>query len=147
MNNAWEEEIVSLLGSNFNFRTNQIPLYKEALIHRSCGLPNNQRLAFLGDSVLRLIIREHCFMECSRGDIGELTKKFNEIEQNANLSKIASNLNLLRYMRFGETYNRPDEAEMARIKGEALEALFGAIYLDQGFYKTKEMVRKLKVIA
>ena len=147
MNSAWEEEIEKFVGGNFTFRTKQIELYKEALTHSSYGLPNNQRLAFLGDSVLRLIIREHCFIENFKQDTGDLTKKCQELERSANLAKAASNLDLVKHMRFGGNYNsRPDEAEIVKIKGEALEALFGAIHLDQGFYKTKEIVRKLKII-
>ena len=147
MNNAWEEEIEKFVGGNFAFRTKQIELYKEALTHNSYGLPNNQSLAFLGDSVLRLIIREHCLIENFKQDTGELTKKCQELERATNLAKAASNLDLVKHMRFGGNYNnRPDEAEIAKIKGEAFEALVGAIYLDQGFYKTKEVMRKLKII-
>ena len=63
MNDTWEKEIKEFLNTNFSFGTEKIELYSEALTHSSTGLPNNQRLAFLGDAVLELIIREHYFSE------------------------------------------------------------------------------------
>ncbi|KAF5415895.1 MAG: Ribonuclease 3 [Candidatus Methanogaster sp.] len=59
MNDTLEKKIKEFLNTNFSFRTNNIELYNEALTHSSNVLPNNQRLAFLGDSVLKLIISGH----------------------------------------------------------------------------------------
>jgi len=147
MNGIRKKEIEEFLNTNFSFRTEKIELYNEALTHSSNGLPNNQRLAFLGDSVLRLIIREHYFSEHPDWDKGELTKKCSEtIEPNKNFANIASNLEIVKYIKFGKTYdNRPDDKENATISAEAFEALFGAVYCDQGLDKAKEVAGKLKM--
>lgn len=145
MNDTWKEEIQNFLNSNFGFQTEKIDLYKEALTHSSNGLPNNQRLAFLGDSVLKLIIREHYFTELPDWTKGRLTShKCNLIETDENYANVASNLNIFEQIKLGETYNnRRDDANTITVNAEAFEAIFGAIYLDKGFVETKEIVEKL----
>ncbi len=147
MNDTREKEIKEFLNTNFSFGTEKIELYNEALTHSSNGLPNNQRLAFLGDSVLKLIIREHYFREHPDWDKGRLTDEC-KIEQNENFANIASNLKIVKSMKFGKTYdNRPDDVEgNTTINAEALEALFGAIYCDKGLDKAKKITKKLKII-
>ena len=148
MNDTREKEIKVFLNANFSFGTEKIELYDEALTHSSGGLPNNQRLAFLGDSVLRLIIREHYFREYPDWDKGGLTTECEITEQNKNFADIASNLEIVKSMKFGKTYdNRPDDVEVnTRINAEVFEALFGAIYLDHGLDMAKETAKKLKII-
>jgi ribonuclease-3 len=145
MNDTWEDEIQTFLSSNFGFRTEKIDLYKEALTHSSNGLPNNQRLAFLGDPVLKLIIREHYFTELPDWTKGRLTShKCDLIEPDENYAKIASNLNIFKYIKLGGTYiNRRNDANNTTVNAEAFEAIFGAIYLDKGFVETKKIVERL----
>ena len=148
MNEHGKKEITEFLNTNFSFGTEKIELYNEALTHSSNGLPNNQRLAFLGDSVLRLIIREHYFREHRDWKRGELSDKCEIIESNENFANIASNIGMIKYIKFGKTYdNRPDDVEEnTTINAEALEALFGAIYCDKGLEKAEEIAKKLKII-
>ncbi len=146
MNYTWEEEIQNFLNSNFGFRTEKIDLYKEALTHSSSGLQNNQRLAFLGDAVLKLIIREHYFTEHPDWTKGMLTShKCDLIEPDENYAKIALlNLNIFEHIKLGGTYsNRRDDANIISVNAEAFEAIFGAIYLDKGFDETKKIVERL----
>ncbi len=117
------------------------------MTHSSCGYPNSQRIAFLGDIMLNCIIREHFFRERPDWDIGRLTQQCGLIESNNNFASIASTLQITKYMKFGKTYdNHPDDIKNTKIKAEALEALFGAIYLDKGFEKTREIAIKLNII-
>ena len=148
MNEHGKKEITGFLNTNFSFGTEKIELYNEALTHSSNGLPNNQRLAFLGDSVLRLIIREHYFREHPDWGKGGLTEECKIIESDEIFANIASNLEIVKYIKFGKTYdNRPDDVEEnTTINAEAFEALFGAIYLDKGLDKAKETAKKLKII-
>lgn len=145
MNDTWEEEIQNFLNSIFGFRTEKIDLYKEALTHSSSGLQNNQRLAFLGDAVLKLIIREHYFTELPDWTKGRLTShKCDLIETDENYAKIATNLNIFEHIKLGGTYsNRLDDANNTTVNSEAFEAIFGAIYLDKGFVETKKIVEIL----
>jgi len=147
MNDKREKEIREFLNTNFSFGTENIELYNEALTHSSNGFPNNQRLALLGDSMLRLIIREHYFREHLDWNKGRLTEECKIIESNENFASIASNLKIVKHIKFGETYaNRPDDVENTKIDAEAFEALFGAIYRDKGLEKAKEIANKLKII-
>jgi ribonuclease-3 len=145
MNDTWEEEIQDFLNSNFGFRTEKIDLYKEALTHSSNGLQNNQRLAFLGDAVLKLIIREYYFTELPDWTKGRLTShKYDLIETDENYAKIATNLNIFEHIKLGGAYNnRRDDANNTTVNAEAFEAIFGAIYLDKGFVETKKIVERL----
>jgi ribonuclease-3 len=147
MDDTRGKEIKEFLNTKFSIETEKIELYIEALTHSSSGSPNNQRLAFLGDSVLKLIIREHYFREYPDWDRGKLTDKSKIVESHENFALIASNLNpnIVEYMKFGKTYdNRQKDKDITTIKEEVFEALFGAIYLDKGLDKAQEIAKKLK---
>ena len=149
MNDKREKEIKELLSTNFSFGTENSELYNEALTHGGNVLPtNNQRLAFLGDAVLELIIREHYFSEHRDQDREKLNTECDIIVKNEIFAKIAIKLEIVKYIKFGKTYdNRPyDVEENTTINAEAFEALFGAIYCDKGLDKAKEMAKKLKMI-
>jgi ribonuclease-3 len=135
-------EIQKFLNSIFALTQDEIGLYEEAFIHSSNnGLPNNQRLAFLGDSVLRLIIRDHFFKKNPGMNRGELTKMCGEErESDENFANIARKLGLVKYMNIE---NPPLYCETnTTINAEALEALFGAIYLDRGFEEARRIAEK-----
>ncbi len=136
------EELQKFLNSIFALTQDEIGLYEEAFIHSSNnGLPNNQRLAFLGDSVLRLIIRDHFFKKDPGMNRGELTKMCGEErESDENFANIARKLGLVKYMNIE---NPPLYCETnTTINAEALEALFGAIYLNRGFEDARRIAEK-----
>lgn len=124
----------------------ELKLYEEAFIHSSNNSPhNNQRLAFLGDSVLRLIIREHFYKKNPGSNKGELTKICGEEkESNKNFADNAIKLGLVKYMNIE---NPPLDYETNEtLNAEVLEALFGAIYLNRGFEETKRIAEKYILI-
>lgn len=146
MNNE-EENMKKLLNNLFSSEDNE--LYHTAFTHGSNNTwPNNQRLAFIGDSVLRIIIREHFYHKYPNWNGGHLSnlckgEKFEDskttgIESNENYSKIAQKLKLANYMK-----NCPEGLDdNDKLNSELLEALFGAIYLDKGLTETKEFAKK-----
>jgi ribonuclease-3 len=143
----WEKNIKYFLKENFSMETNNIDLYKEAMMHGSSGYPNNQRLAFLGDEVLNFIIKEHFFRDEPEWDRDKLTKKCDSIKSNKNFAIIARGIKLKKCIKFGETYdNRPEDTDNETINAEALEALFGAIYLDKGLNQAKKITLEMKII-
>ena len=147
MNDTRVKEIKEFLNTIFSIETEKIELYIEALTHGSNGSPNNKRLAFLGDSVLRLIIREHYFREHPDWGAGRLTDKSKIVDSHENFARIASPLEILDYIKFGKTYdNRQNDKDITTIKEEVFEALFGAIYLDQDLEKATEIAKKLRII-
>ncbi|KAB2943750.1 MAG: ribonuclease III domain-containing protein [Candidatus Methanoperedens sp.] len=136
------DNLLEFLNGTFALYPEEIKLYEEAFIHSSNNSSlNNQRLAFLGDSVLRLIIREHFFKKNPVSDIGELTKICGEEkETNKNFANIAFKLELVKYMNIE---NPPLDYETNEIlNAEVFEALFGAIYLNRGFDETKRIAEK-----
>lgn len=118
--------------------------YEQALIHASVSNGkfgnkiNNERLEYLGDSVLDLVIADFLYQNYPEKDEGELTKLRSIIVQRTQLNRIAEELGLPQYVK-GNFNNSvmPDD-----VKGNALEALIGAIYLDRGFKVAYEFVKK-----
>ena len=139
--NDMPDNLQKFLDEFFSLTREEIRLYQEAMTHSSNNsLPNNQRLAFLGDSVLRLIIREHFYNKYSDWDKGRLTDLCKGIESDENLAKIAIKHKLVNYM---DIMNRPHDYETNEtLNAEVLEALFGAVYLNRGFDEVKRIAEK-----
>lgn len=121
------------LQDRLNHRFTRLELLEQALTHRSAGAPNNERLEFLGDSVLNCVIATAL---CERFDAlreGELSRlRANLVRQDA-LYRIALDLDLGALLRLGEGELRSGGENRPSILGDALEAVFGAVYLDAGF--------------
>ncbi len=131
-----------------NIKFRHFNLLREALTHRSFKNENrlvrwdhNERLEFLGDAVLELIVTEYLF-KMFRKPEGELTLLRSAIVNTNNLSDTAEKINLEKFLFLGrgELIGEPKAKKV--ILADATEALIGAIYLDQGFIKTKEFVNK-----
>ena len=141
MNNSIED-IQNFLGDIFTFSPHEVALFQKALTHSSNNSNNNQRLAFLGDAILKLIIREHFYRNNPDWEKGELAKKSGEeIESDKNFADIAIKLGLVNHM---DIRNKPSDYETNEtINAEALEALFGAIYLSRGLEETRRISEKI----
>ena len=118
--------------------------YEQALIHssssngKSGNKINNERLEYLGDSVLDLVIADILYQNYPEKDEGELTKLRSIIVQRTQLNRIADELDLPKYIKGNFNKNvLPDD-----VKGNALEAFIGAIYLDRGFKVAYRFVKK-----
>lgn len=108
-------------------------LLRTALTHRSFGTPNNERLEFLGDGILDCVIAAvlfHRFPDIPEGDLSRL--RANLVRQDA-LHRLALDLSIGDCLRLGEGELKSGGAQRPSILADALEALFGAIYLDAGF--------------
>jgi len=118
--------------------------YEQALIHASASNGktgnrlNNERLEYLGDSVLDLVIADMLYQYYPEKDEGDLTKLRSIIVQRTQLNRIAEELGLDKYIKGNFNKNvLPDD-----VKGNALEAFIGAIYLDRGFKTAYKFVKK-----
>lgn len=122
-------------------------LLKTAFIHRSYlnehpdeKLSNNERLEFLGDSVLGLIVSEHLYQAYPKHPEGDLTNFRSSLVNARTLSKISLDLNLGEYL----FLSRGEEATGGRtrqyILANTFESLIGAIFLDQGIEKAKSFI-------
>ncbi len=122
---------------------NDQKLLRTALTHRSFGVPNNERLEFLGDGILDCVIAAalfHRFPDLPEGDLSRL--RANLVRQDS-LHRLAVGLNIGSALRLGEGELKSGGAQRPSILADALEALFGAIYLDAGFNAVYDVVAGL----
>lgn len=127
------------LGHQFSDRS----LLLTALTHRSHSSPHNERLEFLGDSILNAVIARQlfdCFPELPEGDLSRLRANFVRQES---LHQLASSLLLGEFLRLGEGELKSGGPRRPSILADALEALFGAIWLDAGFDAASKVIARL----
>lgn len=118
-------------------------LFEQALTHRSFGQPNNERLEFLGDSVLNCVI---AIALCERfGDLreGELSRLRASLVRQEGLHKVALELDLGEALRLGEGELKSGGFRRPSILADALEAIFAAVYLDAGFEAARSVIDRL----
>jgi len=119
----------------------QPALLEQALTHRSFGQPHNERLEFLGDAVVGLVISSVLLERYLQCDEGVLSRARAGLVRASVLHQIALELALGRVVRLGAGEERSGGAHKASILGNALEALVGAVFLDAGFAAAERVVR------
>jgi ribonuclease-3 len=115
-------------------------LLQQALTHRSAGGANNERLEFLGDAVLGCVIAEElyrCFPQAREGELSRLRAR---LVRRDSLADIAGTLAVGRYLHLGTGERRSGGHQRDSILADAVEALFGAVYLDGGFEAARRCV-------
>lgn len=117
-------------------------LLTHALSHRSAGDLNNERLEFLGDAVLSIIIAEALFRHHPHANEGELSRMRSILVSGNHLAELAKQLELGTYLKLGVGELKSGGQQRASILADALEALLGAIYLDSGIETCRECVFK-----
>jgi ribonuclease III len=120
----------------FTFGDDELLL--RALSHRSwCaeagGQPSNERLEFLGDAVLGLVVADHCFLTYPTLPEGALAKVRAAVVNTVVLAEVAAELGLGAYLRLGRGEDASGGRDKASILANAVEAVIGAVYLDGGW--------------
>jgi len=118
-------------------------LLRQALTHRSFGAPNNERLEFLGDSVLNCVIAGALHNKFSALKEGELSRLRASLVRQETLADIARSLNLGDLLQLGEGELKSGGARRPSILADALEAIFGAIHVDAGFDAARGVIEHL----
>lgn len=118
-------------------------LFEQALTHRSFGQPNNERLEFLGDSILNCVIAAALFERHGGLSEGELSRLRASLVSQDGLHKVAQDLGLGERLRLGEGELKSGGFRRPSILADALEAIFAAIYLDGGFAAAKATIDRL----
>ncbi len=131
----------SVIGIDYRFSDQQ--LLKEALTHRSCGAINYERLEFLGDSVLNLVISARLFELKPNADEGDLTRMRARLVRGESLTDIASGLGLGKQLKLGEGEMKAGGYRRASILADAFEALLGAIFLDSDYAACRDVILDL----
>ena len=118
-------------------------LLTRALTHRSFSLDHNERLEFLGDSVLNLAVADLLFERLSSLPEGDLSRVRANLVKQDTLHQLAVGLGLPDVIRLGEGEARSGGQKRPSILADALEALIGAVYLDAGFTAAQGLVHRL----
>lgn len=121
----------------------QPKLLERALTHRSFSADHNERLEFLGDSVLGLAVSGLLFERLGSQAEGDLSRVRSHLVKQDTLFQIATQLNLSALLRLGDGERRSGGQKRPSILADALEAVIGAVYLDAGFVAANALVRRL----
>ncbi|MEY3992493.1 MAG: Ribonuclease 3 [Pseudomonadota bacterium] len=120
-----------------------VNLLQRAMTHRSFGADHNERLEFLGDSVLNLVVAHLLFDRLANMPEGDLSRVRANLVKQETLHQLALQLELPGRMRLGEGELKSGGTRRASILADALEALIGAVYLDGGFDAAQALVQRL----
>ncbi|MBX3609096.1 MAG: ribonuclease III [Hydrogenophaga sp.] len=118
-------------------------LLERALTHRSFGADHNERLEFLGDSVLNLAVSSLLYERLDNMPEGDLSRVRAHLVKQDTLFDIAQGLGLSPCLRLGDGEKRSGGHKRPSILADALEAVIGAVYLDGGFEPASQLVRRL----
>lgn len=131
--------LLNALGYCFTDRV----LLQTALTHRSYGATHNERLEFLGDGVLNCVVAGRLYERFPLLPEGDLSRLRANLVRQESLHKLALELHLGDYLLLGEGELKSGGAQRPSILADALEAIFGAIYLDGGFVAAGEVINRL----
>ncbi len=119
-------------------------LLKEALTHKSYKSPvNNERLEFLGDAVLDLIVGEYLFKKFPKAHEGELSKLRASLVNEEGFAKLANRLDIGKYIYISQAEENNNGRTKPSLLSNAFEAVMGAIYLESGLEKVRKLVLHL----
>ncbi|MGM9608380.1 MAG: ribonuclease III [Oscillospiraceae bacterium] len=111
--------------------------------HRETGISSNERLEFLGDSVLGMVVADHLFREHPQMPEGELTRTRAALVCEGSLVEVARALELGDYLRLGKGEDAGGGRERPSILADATEAVLAAVYLDGGIAQARRLIRAL----
>ncbi len=134
------QELYSSLVIKLGYSFRDTNLLRLALTHRSFSADNNERLEFLGDSLLNLIIGEALFVKFPSAREGQLSGLRSSLVREDTLVLIARDFELSRFLVLGEGELKSGGLERDSILADAVEALIGAIYLESGFDYCRKIV-------
>lgn len=120
-------------------------LLQQALTHRSHSSLHNERLEFLGDSILNCVVASLLFERYNKIDEGDLSRLRANLVKQQSLYEIAQRLELSQFLRLGEGELKSGGFRRPSILADTLEALFGAIFLDAGFDTARDVIRALYI--
>jgi ribonuclease-3 len=132
-----------LLQKKLGHKFSNAGLLQQALTHRSHSVLHNERLEFLGDSILNCVIASLLFDSFSEIDEGDLSRVRANLVKQQSLYEVAQRIELSQFLRLGEGELKSGGFRRPSILADTLEALFGAIFLDGGFDAAKKVIKFL----
>ena len=134
---------LSALQDRLQHRFADSRLLERALTHRSFSAEHNERLEFLGDSVLNLAVAALLYGRLSKLPEGELSRVRANLVKQETLHQVAVTLGLPQVIRLGEGESRSGGNKRPSILADALEAVIGAVHLDAGYGPAEALVHRL----
>ena len=131
------------LEERLQYRFHDAELLCQALTHRSHSAANNERLEFLGDSILNCSVAAILFRRYGKLDEGDLSRVRANLVKQQSLYEIAQTLGVSDFLRLGEGELKSGGFRRPSILADTLEALFGAMYLDGGFEAAYAVIERL----
>jgi ribonuclease-3 len=129
------KEVSKVLG----YIPNNLSYYLLAFKHKSYSKQNNERLEFLGDSILDAVVSEYLYKNYKAGNEGDLSKLRSKIVSRTSLNEIGNKINILSFLKHKILQIEQAEYNLA---GNTLEALIGAVYLDLGYKGAAKFLKK-----
>ncbi len=123
-----------------NYQFNDASLCELALTHRSCGKKNNERLEFLGDSIVNFVIAEDLFKRFPEAKEGQLSRLRAQMVKGKTLAEIARDMCMGDYLRLGSGELKSGGCRRESILADSVESLIGAIYLDSDMQVVREHI-------
>ena len=118
-------------------------LFSAALTHRSAAGPNNERLEFLGDAVLNLVVAHHLYAAFPQASEGDLSRLRARVVSGEPLAEVAASLRLGEALQLGSGELKTGGFRRQSILADAFEAVCGALYLDGGLAAAEEVIERL----
>ena len=134
---------ISVLLKKLDCQFSDLELLDRALSHRSCGSRNNERLEFLGDSILNHVIAHELYLRYPESREGELSRMRASLVKGETLAQVARELKLGGYVRLGAGEMKSGGHRRDSILADTLEALFGALLLDQNETECRKLILRL----
>ena len=131
------------LQKNISYQFNNIDLLKQALTHRSVSKNNNERLEFLGDSILGCVISCELYQRFPLIDEGQLSRLRSYLVRGQTLAKLAKTIKLSETLILGQGELKSGGYRRESIQADAFEAILGAIFLDSDYLTVSSVVLKL----
>jgi ribonuclease-3 len=133
---AWLAELLPVMPSDWT-------LYHRALTHGSTGQPDYQRLEFLGDRILGLVIADMLYHRYKDEAEGRLSHRLNALVSGATCAEIARQIGLAPYIRLGKQARDDGAQQSDNVLGDVMEAVIGALYIDHGLEAVRALIQGL----
>ena len=134
---------LSKLENVLNYKFKEKKNLQLALIHRSFASESNERLEFLGDAVLNLIISDYLHTKYQDAQEGLLSRVRAKLVGKKTLQNVARSKEIMKYIRVGEAEKKNIHSYHTSVASDALEAIIGAIYLDGGIRQARSAIMRL----
>ena len=131
------------LDKTLNYRFRDEALLRQALTHRSAAPLNNERLEFLGDAILDLVISEAVYNARPNAPEGDLSRLRSSLVKDSSLAALATDLEIGEHLILGSGEMKSGGHRRESILADALEALFGAIFLDSGIEAAQRVIERV----